>query len=127
MLHPDELNNDKKGKKLVSSRTKPVRSIEISYDIYSKLLKLLKRSFPGSGVQSGDRKTTLILVTLLATLTILLLVPFANKAFHIDDPMYLWAAKHILKSPPDFYNFNVNWYGIEEPMSSVMKNPPLIS
>jgi 4-amino-4-deoxy-L-arabinose transferase-like glycosyltransferase len=53
------------------------------------------------------------------------LVPFANKAFHIDDPLFLWAAQHIQKHPIDFYGFHVNWRSYEEPMYQVTKNPPL--
>ena len=30
---------------------------------------------------------------IVAVVTILCLVPFVNKAFHIDDPLFLWAAK----------------------------------
>jgi 4-amino-4-deoxy-L-arabinose transferase-like glycosyltransferase len=53
------------------------------------------------------------------------LAPFANKAFHIDDPLFLWAAKHIQQHPTDFYGFTVNWYGVEMPMHEVTQNPPL--
>lgn len=55
------------------------------------------------------------------------LVPFLNKAFHIDDPMFLWAAQHIQNHPFDFYGLPVNWYNTETPMSEVMTNPPLAS
>lgn len=59
--------------------------------------------------------------------TVLCLVPFVNKAFHIDDPMYIWAAKQIRNHPLDFYGFSVNWYGIEMPMAEVNENPPGVS
>jgi 4-amino-4-deoxy-L-arabinose transferase-like glycosyltransferase len=55
------------------------------------------------------------------------LVPFVNKAFHMDDPLFLWTAKQIQSKPADFYGFSVNWYGREMPMAEVMKNPPLAS
>ena len=55
------------------------------------------------------------------------LLPFLNKPFHIDDPMYLWAAQHIRQHPLNFYGFEVNWYGVSSPMAQVMKNPPLTS
>jgi hypothetical protein len=51
--------------------------------------------------------------------------PFLNKAFSVDDPLFLWAASQINQSPMDFYGFPVNWYGITQPMSDVTKNPPL--
>jgi 4-amino-4-deoxy-L-arabinose transferase-like glycosyltransferase len=53
------------------------------------------------------------------------LVPFLNKAFNIDEPLFIWTAKHILKEPSNFYGFKINWYGTTEPMSNIMKNPPL--
>lgn len=51
--------------------------------------------------------------------------PFAGKAFHIDDPLFLWTAQHIQKRPLDPYGFRVNWYYDEMPMYEVTKNPPL--
>ncbi|MBI4240992.1 MAG: glycosyltransferase family 39 protein [Candidatus Rokubacteria bacterium] len=64
---------------------------------------------------------------ILVGATILCLAPFADKAFHIDDPLFLWAARHILSDPVDFYGFGVNWYGTDMAMSTVFKNPPLTS
>jgi hypothetical protein len=65
--------------------------------------------------------TFLIVVFLLASL------PFLGKAYHIDDPLFLWSAKQVLSNPIDFYGFNVNWYGQEIPAYLVNKNPPLTS
>jgi 4-amino-4-deoxy-L-arabinose transferase-like glycosyltransferase len=59
--------------------------------------------------------------------TLAFLFPFVNRAFNIDDPLFLWAARWITSHPFDFYGFPVNWYGVEMPMSEVMKNPPLTS
>jgi hypothetical protein len=53
------------------------------------------------------------------------LVPFVNKAFTIDDPLFLWAAQHIQQHPFDPYGFTVNWYTHPERMADVTKNPPL--
>lgn len=64
-------------------------------------------------------------MALLTVSVIACLLPFVNKAFHIDDPLFLWAAQHIAKHPFDPYGFNVVWYRIEMPMSEVTKNPPL--
>lgn len=66
-------------------------------------------------------------LTIIIIVTLACLVPFLDKAFHIDDPLYIWAARHIQTNPLDFYGFTVNWYGREEPMFEVMKNPPLAS
>jgi 4-amino-4-deoxy-L-arabinose transferase-like glycosyltransferase len=64
-----------------------------------------------------------LLLALLAGVACL--VPFANKAFHIDDPLFIWAATHIQQHPVDFYGFDVNWYSYEQPMYEVTQNPPL--
>jgi len=55
------------------------------------------------------------------------LLPFCGKSFHMDDPLFIWTGKHLLLNPLDFYGFTVNWYGKLQPMSEVMKNPPLFS
>lgn len=53
------------------------------------------------------------------------LAPFLNKAFNIDDPLFLWAARQIQAHPANPYGFEVNWYGWMMPMWEVTKNPPL--
>jgi 4-amino-4-deoxy-L-arabinose transferase-like glycosyltransferase len=63
----------------------------------------------------------------LSSVTLLALLPFVDKAFHIDEPLFLWAAHHIRESPLNFYNFDVNWYGSNMPASDVIKNPPAAS
>jgi 4-amino-4-deoxy-L-arabinose transferase-like glycosyltransferase len=60
-----------------------------------------------------------------AAVAVVCLAPFANKAFHMDDPLFLWAAKQIQAHPADFFGFSVNWYGGDRPMAEVTKNPPL--
>jgi 4-amino-4-deoxy-L-arabinose transferase-like glycosyltransferase len=64
---------------------------------------------------------------LLAALTLACLVPFCEKAFHLDDTLFVWAAQQIVKHPLDPYGFNVVWYTTTTPMSEVTKNPPLAS
>jgi 4-amino-4-deoxy-L-arabinose transferase-like glycosyltransferase len=61
----------------------------------------------------------------LILFTAVCLIPFCNKAFHIDDTLFLYAAKHIQSNPTDPYGLSVNWYGSVESLSQVMKNPPL--
>jgi len=63
----------------------------------------------------------------LAIVLISCLVPFVDKPIHLDDPMFVWAAKHIQNSPFDYYGFNVNWNGFEMPMWQRTQNPPLVS
>jgi hypothetical protein len=58
---------------------------------------------------------------------VLLLAPFLGKAIHIDDTLFVWAAKHIAQHPLDPYGFSVVWYKISMPMHEVTLNPPLAS
>src|SRR5450759_5117977 len=71
-----------------------------------------------------DDRAAMICVALLV---LILLLPFVGKAFHIDDPMYIWVAQHIQTNPGNPYGFPVNWYGTDTPVSVVNKNPPLVS
>jgi 4-amino-4-deoxy-L-arabinose transferase-like glycosyltransferase len=64
-------------------------------------------------------------VLILAGLTLLCLLPFAGKAFHIDDPLFIWTARQIRAHPLNFYGFEVNWGRRPLPMQAVMFNPPL--
>ncbi len=61
----------------------------------------------------------------LVALTCACLLPFLGEAFHIDDTLFLWAAKQIAQHPLNPYGFSVVWYGTAMPMSEVTKNPPL--
>jgi 4-amino-4-deoxy-L-arabinose transferase-like glycosyltransferase len=63
----------------------------------------------------------------LLILTACILIPFLDKAFHIDDPLFIWTAQHITRNPFDFYGFEINWYGSAAPISTIAKNPPLFS
>ena len=62
-------------------------------------------------------------ILVIAALTCLL--PFANKAFNIDDPLFVWAGRQMQTRWWDPYGFQVNWYGSPMPMHEVTKNPPL--
>jgi 4-amino-4-deoxy-L-arabinose transferase-like glycosyltransferase len=53
-----------------------------------------------------------------------LLIPFADKAYHIDDPLYLWSAKQIHAAPFDYYGAVVNKWGKDQPLSELMVLPP---
>lgn len=64
---------------------------------------------------------------LLTFATLACLLPFSNKAFHMDDPLFLWTAQHITQHPLDPYGFRVVWYATETPIADVTKNPPLAS
>ena len=62
---------------------------------------------------------------LLALLTVACLLPFINRAFNMDEPLFIWSAQHIQNDPLNFYGFQVNWEGREAAMASVNQNPPL--
>jgi hypothetical protein len=62
---------------------------------------------------------------LLAVICIVSLAPFAAKAYHIDDTLFLKLAKQIQQHPLDFFGFQVNWHFTPEPMAQITRNPPL--
>jgi len=71
-------------------------------------------------------KNSLTRDAFVATIAVIAaLAPFLNKAFHIDDPLFLWIAHQVSQHPADPYGFSVNWYGSAKPMFSVMQNPAL--
>jgi 4-amino-4-deoxy-L-arabinose transferase-like glycosyltransferase len=63
----------------------------------------------------------------LSLLLLLLWLAFARTPFHIDDPLFIWAAQHIQTNPSNPYGFMVNWYGASASMAEITKNPPLTS
>jgi 4-amino-4-deoxy-L-arabinose transferase-like glycosyltransferase len=67
-----------------------------------------------------SRPQLLLTLAVLATLG-----PALTKPFNVDDPLFLWAARHIVRHPFNPYGFEVNWYGWAMPMWEVTKNPPL--
>ncbi len=82
----------------------------------SRLTALLEQSGRPGG---RDRGGAILVITVVACL-----LPFIDKAFTIDDPLFLWLGRHIQSQPLDFYAFTVNWYGTEMPMYEVTRNPP---
>lgn len=52
------------------------------------------------------------------------LLPFSNKSVHIDDPLYLWTAEHLIAEPGQVFKFSVNWSGTATPMAEAVFNPP---
>lgn len=67
------------------------------------------------------------LLGFIPTAVLACLLPFVGKAFCIDDPLFMWAARQIQAEPLDFYGCRVNWYGKEMLLADVAKNPPLAS
>jgi 4-amino-4-deoxy-L-arabinose transferase-like glycosyltransferase len=64
---------------------------------------------------------------ILALATLVGLIPFIDKAFCIDDPLFLWVAEQIQAHPLDFYGRQVNWFSTLTPLYVATKNPPLAS
>ena len=62
-----------------------------------------------------------------AAVVVLCLLPFAAKAFAVDDPLFLWVASRITDHPFDPYGFKINWTLTEQPISEISKNPPTVS
>lgn len=58
---------------------------------------------------------------------VLLLLPFAGKALHIDDPLFVWMARHLVEQPGDPYGLQVFWERSTEPMYLANQNPPGIA
>jgi hypothetical protein len=78
-------------------------------------LKRIRASAPSAGAKE---------LGCLSLLTVALLLPFLGKPLHVDDPMYVWTAKHIVEHPVDFYGLNVNWIQSTDSMAVANKNPP---
>ncbi len=79
-------------------------------------------------ILENERKlNTRISIGILLLVCIICLIPFLDKAFNIDDPLFIWVAKQIQAHPADFYGFSVNWNGFEMPMWTRTQNPPLTS
>jgi 4-amino-4-deoxy-L-arabinose transferase-like glycosyltransferase len=73
--------------------------------------------------EGGEATRKRVVVLALACMACLL--PFINKAFHIDDPLFIWSAKQIQAHPFDPFGFEVIWGPKPEPMYKESKNPPL--
>ncbi len=59
-----------------------------------------------------------VAVSLVASL------PFCNKAFHVDDTLYLEIAEQILVSPLRPFDGAINWQQVTEPAWNVSISPP---
>lgn len=64
---------------------------------------------------------------LILLLAAVLFAPFLDKALTIDDPLFVWVAKHISQHPLDPYGFKWNWFGPVLSMTFNVQNPPLTS
>jgi 4-amino-4-deoxy-L-arabinose transferase-like glycosyltransferase len=62
---------------------------------------------------------------LLLVVVVGMLACFLDKAFTIDDPVYVAQARHIALHPLDPYGAVLNWTGTATPLHKFDKNPPL--
>jgi hypothetical protein len=73
---------------------------------------------------TNERRPRRLELGILSAAMLACLLPFATRAYHIDDTLFVWTARHIREHPLDFYGFRVDWYTTWEPMSRVTQNPP---
>ncbi len=66
-------------------------------------------------------------IAVLIAFCLLITVPFINKAFHIDDPAFICAARAILDKPFEPYNFLISIPDRELRFFESMPHPPLVS
>lgn len=85
-----------------------------------------QRDTTPAGPETAEPSRLAAVLILLVTV-IACYLPFLDKAFHIDDPVYLRVAQEIVRDPANFHGFDINWYGYFAPMYEVNKNPPLVS
>ena len=57
-------------------------------------------------------------------IVILPLLALSDRAYNVDEPLFVWLAEQIARAPLDFFGFDVNWYGTAQPMYAVTRNPP---
>jgi hypothetical protein len=78
-------------------------------------------------LRTSPHRTSALSYLLLAAATLACALPFSNKAFHIDDPLFIWTARQIVHHPFNPYGFHLVWYVTDMPMYAITKNPPLAS
>jgi 4-amino-4-deoxy-L-arabinose transferase-like glycosyltransferase len=76
-------------------------------------------------MRNPSKGTYLAHIIILAAVTVAVLLPFADKAFHMDDTLFLWTARQIIERPWDFYGFHGNWDGTLVAAPDIIKNPPI--
>jgi 4-amino-4-deoxy-L-arabinose transferase-like glycosyltransferase len=87
-------------------------------------LRLAAFSPPGQ-IPIVGRWSSAYSYVLLGVVTIACLLPFSNRAFHVDDTLFVMAARQISQHPFDPYGFSVIWNKSSERMADTTKNPPL--
>jgi hypothetical protein len=82
---------------------------------------------PISECADAHDRSTLVGALMCVAMTVATLTPFVTKAFHVDDTLFLYAARQICAHPADPFGFKVNWYATDMNMADVTQNGPLTS
>ena len=91
-----------KSKPKKSQRSDPPASV------FQTILRSLDPSEPPSRRNVATSTTSAI--TLLTVLLLLLLLAFLKRPFHIDDPLFIWVARHIQSHPANPYGFSIAFH-----------------
>ncbi|MBI2627793.1 glycosyltransferase family 39 protein, partial [Candidatus Nomurabacteria bacterium] len=65
-------------------------------------------------------------ILIIVLFVLFLTLPFANKAVHIDDIVFLYISNQITKEPLKPYSFNLEWSTLSG-LATHITDPPLIS
>ena len=63
---------------------------------------------------------------LIAAIVLALNLPFIAKPMHLDDPLWIYTARWILKDPAHPYSYNREWPS-QKGIATSLEDPPLIS
>src|SRR3972149_1728198 len=76
-------------------------------------------------MRNPSKVTYLAHIIILAAVTLAVLLPFADKAFHMDDTLFFWTARQIIERPWDFYGFQGTGDGTLAAAPEIIKTPPI--
>ncbi len=65
-------------------------------------------------------------ILIIILFVLLLTLPFANKAVHIDDTVFLYISSQVTKEPLKPYSFNLEWSTLSG-LATHITDPPLVS
>lgn len=88
----------------------------------SKSKKASRKNIPSADTEDLRRKRKWICL-----ISALILLPFINKPFHLDDTLFIRLTENILEEPLAPYQFEYNWFLTPMPFWKVTQNPPLNS
>jgi 4-amino-4-deoxy-L-arabinose transferase-like glycosyltransferase len=77
-----------------------------------------------SPIEQPSRKRRALEIGVVAAASLAVSVPLCNKAFHIDDPLYLAIARQILVDPLRPFDAPILWERVTEPAWNVSISPP---